>query len=168
MMASILLNVSQSSSGRHSRGIRRSGFTLVEILIVIIILGILAAIAIPQFSNASAQSRVNSLMGQIKTLRAQIELFKIQHTDVIPDLVANQWAQLLNTTNPTGAVDATAAGIYGPYVNKTPSNPLNSNTTVAAAAGAGVGWVYNVATGQLSATNQTPTLMFDENTQTVQ
>jgi general secretion pathway protein G len=167
MMASIPLSLS-SSSGHRSRGIRRSGFTLVEILIVVIILGILAAIAIPQFSNASAQSRVNSLMGQIKTLRAQIELFKIQHTDVIPDLVANQWAQLLNTTNPTGAVDATAAGIYGPYVNKTPANPLNSNTTVAAGAGAGVGWVYDVTSGQLTATNQTPTLMFDENTQTVQ
>jgi general secretion pathway protein G len=166
-MASIPLNVSPSSGRRRSRGVR-AGFTLVEILIVVIILGILAAIAIPQFSNASAQSRVNSLMGQIKTLRAQIELFRIQHTDIIPDLVANQWAQLLNTTNPTGAVDATAAGIYGPYVNKTPSNPLNGNTIVAVAAGAGVGWVYDATTGQLTATNQTSTVMFDENTQTVQ
>jgi general secretion pathway protein G len=141
---------------------------MIEILIVVIILGILAAIALPQFSNASAQSRANSLMGQIKTLRAQIELYKAQHGDLLPDLVANQWVQFLSTTNPAGTVDATATGIYGPYVNKTPVNPLNGNSTVATAAAAGVGWVYDPTSGALSATNQTPTLMFDENAQTVQ
>src|SRR5437764_9774270 len=153
-------------SSASIRPARRGGFTLVEILIVVIILGILAAIVIPQFTNASTEARKNSLLSQIQTLRSQIQLFKLQHNDVLPDLVTNQWAQLMSKTNLTGAVDATAAGIYGPYLESTPKNPLNNNGTVAAAAGANIGWVYIVGTGAITATNQTSTLPFDENTGT--
>ncbi len=62
---------------------RNSGFTLVEILIVVIILGILAAIVIPQFTNASQDARRNSLMSQLQTVRSQIELYKLQHKDAL-------------------------------------------------------------------------------------
>jgi general secretion pathway protein G len=147
---------------------RKSGFTLVEILIVVIILGILAAIVIPQFTNASTDARKNSLLSQLQTLRSQIQLFKLQHNDILPDLITGQWNQMLQKTNLGGTVDTTAAGKYGPYLESTPKNPLNQNATVAASAAAGVGWVYNVTTGDLNATNQTSTLMFDENTGSVQ
>ena len=147
---------------------RKSGFTLVEILIVVIILGILAAIVIPQFTNASTDARKNSLLSQLQTMRSQIQLFKLQHNDILPDLVTNQWNQLLSKTNLGGSVDTTATGLYGPYLESTPKNPLNQDSTVAAAAGAGVGWTYDVTTGDLKATNQTDSLMFDENTQSVQ
>ena len=43
------------------RNVRKGGFTLVEILIVVIILGILAAIVIPNFTNASTDARRASL-----------------------------------------------------------------------------------------------------------
>ena len=146
---------------------RKSGFTLVEILIVVIILGILAAIVIPQFTNASTDARKASLVSQLQTLRSQIQLFKLQHNDILPDLVANQWAQMMSKTNLTGAVDTTAAGLFGPYLESQPINPLNGFKVVAAAPGAGVGWTYsNVTTGAtpgiIFATNQTPTLQFDE------
>src|SRR5437879_4788375 len=145
---------------------RKSGFTLVEILIVVIILGILAAIVIPQFTNASTEARKSSLLSQLQTLRSQVQLFKLQHNDILPDLVANQWAQLMSKTDLTGAVNA--AGAYGPYLESTPKNPLNTNSKVAAAAGAAdVGWVYDVTTGSLRATNQTPANLFDESTGTV-
>ena len=150
---------------------RKSGFTLVEILIVVIILGILAAIVIPQFTNASTSARVASLQGQLQTLRSQIQLFKLQHNDVLPDLVTNQWNQLMSKTNVTGAVDTTATGIYGPYLESTPSNPLNSNNTDAAAPGAGVAWVYSTTgptAGIITATNQTATVAFNEATLVVQ
>src|SRR5258707_4111175 len=119
---------------------RKSGFTLVEILIVVIILGILAAIVIPQFTNASTDARKASLVSQLQTLRSQIQLFKLQHNDILPDLVANQWAQMMSKTDLTGAVNTAAAGIYGPYLESTPKNPLNSDTTVAAAPVAGGRW----------------------------
>ena len=50
----------------------RKGFTLVEILIVVIILGILAAIVIPQFTSASSDARQSSLTSQLQTLRSQV------------------------------------------------------------------------------------------------
>ena len=53
-----------SAQRRNSKG-----FTLVEILIVVIILGILAAIVIPQFTNASSDARKNSLTSQLQTVR---------------------------------------------------------------------------------------------------
>src|SRR2546423_13830091 len=63
---------------------RKSGFTLVEILIVVIILGILAAIVIPQFTNASQDARKSSLTSQLQTMRSQIELYKLQHVPTLP------------------------------------------------------------------------------------
>ncbi len=62
----------------------KSGFTLVEILIVVVILGILAAIVIPQFTEASTEAKLSSLCTDLQTLRSQIELYKIQHNDVPP------------------------------------------------------------------------------------
>ena len=68
------------------RRTKKGGFTLVEILIVVIILGILAAIVIPQFTNASTDARKNSTTSLLQTIRSQIELYKLQHKDAIPKL----------------------------------------------------------------------------------
>ncbi|MGD0387988.1 MAG: prepilin-type N-terminal cleavage/methylation domain-containing protein [Tepidisphaeraceae bacterium] len=97
----------------------RRGFTLVEILIVVIILGILAAIVIPQFTNASQNARESSLQSTLQTLRSQIQLFKLQHGDTLPNLVTD-WTPLTASTtygNP--------AQTFGPYMQAVPSNPLN-------------------------------------------
>src|SRR5437762_13968021 len=65
----------------------RKGFTLVEILIVVIILGILAAIVIPQFTSASQDARKNSLSSQLQTLRSQLELYKLEHLDTFASIL---------------------------------------------------------------------------------
>ena len=96
----------------------RKGFTLIEILIVVIILGILAAIVIPQFTNASKDAKVSSAKTLIQTVRSQIELYKLEQ-GVEPDLVTDGWTKMLEETNGKG-----------PYLQSKPVNPL-------AAAGAG-------------------------------
>jgi general secretion pathway protein G len=128
------------------------GFTLVEILIVVIILGILAAIVIPQFTNASQDARKSNMASQLQTLRAQIELFKLQHQDKPPTLVTDQWDVLLQKTEPTtGAVaaDQTDKTLPGPYFQQPSVNPLTNSSTFAAAAAATVGWVYTESTGEI-------------------
>jgi general secretion pathway protein G len=136
---------------------RNSGFTLVEILIVVIILGILAAIVIPQFTNASDSARQSSIQSQLQTIRSQIQLYKVQHLDTFPtvaNLITAQWSVMTAASDQTGAVPpGTGQTALGPYLQQAPINPYNNSSTVAAAAGAGVGWVYNAATGAIQATD---------------
>src|SRR5689334_20596629 len=97
------------------------GFTLVEILIVVIILGILAAIVIPQFTNASNDARNSSVASTLQTLRGQIELYKIQHADNPP--AVDSLASLLSTKTDTTGAATTATTGFGPYVQTFPTNP---------------------------------------------
>src|SRR3954469_12888331 len=62
----------------------RRAFTLIEILIVLVILGILATIVVPQFSNASMTARENTLKDELRYLRTQVVVYKAQHHDVPP------------------------------------------------------------------------------------
>ena len=134
------------------------GFTLVEILIVVIILGILAAIVIPQFTNASSDARNNSVASTLQTLRGQIELFKIQHGDTPPAATALT-VVLPGKTSTTDTTTTNAAGTFGPYVQAFPTNPINGFSTVVTAAGTTAGWVYTVSGSQytVQATNTTGT-----------
>ncbi|MFG0257560.1 MAG: type II secretion system protein [Phycisphaerales bacterium JB043] len=63
---------------------RAKGFTLVEILIVVVILGILAAIVVPQFTSASQDAVKGALQTQMQTLTAQTELYRVQNFGDLP------------------------------------------------------------------------------------
>ena len=134
----------------------RKGFTLVEILIVVIILGILAAIVIPQFTEASNDARESALASDLQTVRSQVELFKVQHKDSYPgeaDGITFVEA-LTQKTKIDGTADA--SGAYGPYLQTFPTNPFNDLSTVDVQAGAdglgggNHGWYYNTTTGKFS------------------
>jgi general secretion pathway protein G len=122
------------------------GFTLVEILIVVIILGILAAIVIPQFTNASNDARNNSVSSTLQTMRSQIELFKIQHADT-PPVAAGMWGIMTGKSNTTDTQTAVTTGVFGPYLQQAPVNPVNSQSAVGTTFATNVGWVYNVSGG---------------------
>jgi general secretion pathway protein G len=151
--------------GGNSPMIRNKGFTLVEILIVVIILGILAAIVIPQFSSASNDARESALTSDLQTLRSQLELYNIQHLDHYPDVqstdsgttwtadTANFSPRLTGQSSQYGQISAGAA--FGPYMQNFPTNAFNGLNTVrvnGAVPGAGThGWQFTTATGRLSA-----------------
>ena len=129
---------------------KNSGFTLVEILIVVVILGILAAIVIPQFTQASTEARENSLKANLQTIRSQIELYKIQHNDN-PPTFANFEDQMTLTTDAAGA---TTGSDFGPYLQQIPVNPFTNSNTVdnSGTAGDDVGdWEYDESDGSFYA-----------------
>jgi general secretion pathway protein G len=134
----------------------KKGFTLVEILIVVVILGILAAIVIPQFTNASSEAKASRVAADLQTLRSQVELFKIQHTDLRPgeDTAATFAQCMTGCTSEAGAVVATGtAGAKGPYMQSIPTNPYaTASGDVVALDGSGDhGWNYITGTGQIVA-----------------
>jgi len=123
------------------------GFTLVEILIVVIILGILAAIVIPQFTNASASARDSSLQSTLQTLRSQIQLYKLQHGDTLPNLVTD-WTPMTGTTT-------YASTTYGPYMQSAPVNSINGLSGVSDCSGSLTGLTTTTAiAGKMSTSNQ--------------
>jgi len=137
----------------------KSGFTLVEILIVVVILGILAAIVIPQFTQASTEAKQNSLMSDLQTVRSQIELYKVQHNDVVPAPEAGgaTWTKMTMYTDIDGntAAAKTVVFCYGPYLQAVPKNPFNDLNTIdvdgTAGGGTECGWYLNSTTGDFRA-----------------
>jgi general secretion pathway protein G len=124
----------------------KSGFTLVEILIVVVILGILAAIVIPQFTGASTEAKESALVSDLQSIRSQIELYKIQHNDILPGEILQTGGSvttasaltfvtaLTSKTDQYGNVDPgggnPATYRFGPYMQKLPENPFSTATGV--------------------------------------
>ena len=122
------------------------GFTLIEILVVVIILGILAAIVIPQFANASSDARVSTLRTTLNNVRNQIEVFKSQHNESAPTL-AGMWTLLTGQSDTTEANSIAPVGTHwGPYLQQPPINPYNNQTAVTSGAvDPAAGWYYSPA-----------------------
>ena len=103
----------------------RRAFSLIEIMIVVIILGILAVIAVPQFTGASETTKDSSGHRVLQVVRYQISYYESQ-TKELPRLLESQWDDLL----------------HNDYIHSVPVNPFNEWTLIAAAPGPGVGWVW--------------------------
>ena len=135
----------------------KKGFTLVEILIVVVILGILAAIVIPQFTDAATQANESRLKSDLQMLRSQIQLYKVQHSDALPgsDSSGDFVTAMTSYTDVQGAVQAAPApGLYGKYMEALPTNPFNGLNTVTegatdSGAAGDTGWFFNTTTGQV-------------------
>jgi len=111
-----------------------SGFTLIELVIVIVILGILAAVAIPKYEDMREQARTATLKGQLGAIRSA---------------VAIQYGR--NALNGSATFPTLDASIFAD--GNVPKEPiLNSNAvkTTAGVDNAG-GWQYTVVTGMVKA-----------------
>jgi len=142
---------------------RREAFTLIEVLIVVVITALLAAVVIPQFSASTKDSRQASAKFGLQTLRSQIELYRNHHSGSLP-AYDSALSQLVGVTDATGAISPTgtpdATYPYGPYLQGAmPNNPFpglntvkrdtNSSVAPSATAAPGGGWIYRDATGEI-------------------
>ena len=127
-------------------------FTLTEILVVVVILAIIAAIVIPQFKPASEATRTSALLADLKSVRGQLALYMAQHTDNPPSLAefADQMTIASNVSGETAA-PGTAGYPFGPYIGSVPKNPFTLTNTVGGGAVGSSDWYYDQATGAFHA-----------------
>ncbi len=140
---------------------RRSAFTLIEVLIVVIIMAVLAATIIPQFSSSTKDAMTSTLKFNMHTLRSQIEMYKVHHLGTLPAIKDNGLPQLTSATNISGQTGTPGTDYpYGPYIdNQIPVNPFDNSNKVTAVATAGAtptgvvgslgGWQYDATTGAI-------------------
>jgi type II secretion system protein G len=92
----------------------RRGFTLLELLIVIAIIAILAAILVPNMLHARAQAQTASCEGNMKQIATALEMYATDHSGQYPAA--------------SGPVDAALFGGAGnPYMTSTPVDPAGGN-----------------------------------------
>ncbi len=133
------------------------GFTLVEILIVVVILGILAAIVVPQFSSAAAESRDSAIRMSLNRIRQQLEVYKEHHDGDYPRL-ADIEAQLTGATDVFGdPLPLGTIGSFGPYIREIPRNSNSGGTVIDNAAVGESDWFYDETTGAFHANDSAQT-----------
>lgn len=127
----------------------RKAFTLVELIIVVTILGILAAFALPTFNGQVIKVKESTAKKNLLSLRTAIELYTTQHDGALPGYVNGAAAdiaeQLTNKTNNLGQVSEEYT--LGPYLKVIPKNPFNKNNIIYTIGGGGstpetYGWMY--------------------------
>jgi prepilin-type N-terminal cleavage/methylation domain-containing protein len=125
----------------------RRAFTLVEVLVVVVILGLLAGMIVPSVAGAMQDAHAGAIQSQLATLQRQIELYHAKHNR-FPTFAGSQyrgWDQLINAK----------------LMKETPKNPAGVLTstqrqTVVTASGsttgsATAGWVWNVSSKRIYA-----------------
>ncbi len=148
---------------------KKNAFTLIEVILVVTILGILGALILPTFRGHIVSARESAAKDSLRTMRTQIELYKMQHGGTLPGYAngnpvgeAMLELQFTATTTVDGAVSPSTvpSGAYvnGPYVLKLPENPFNDLSTIAYVAaatafadavdGTSSGWLYKKETGE--------------------
>ena len=161
-----MINLKQVRKSRFGN----KGFTLIEILIVVMVLGILAMVIVPQITVSTQDAKTSTLETSLSALRNAIELYYIQHNNRYPGEVDEAdgttvfadpaiptdsdeafIAQLTQFSDATGKTSATKDTDYpfGPYLKGGvfPSNPFGDSNAVVCAISADITVTTTTAAG---------------------
>jgi general secretion pathway protein G len=129
----------------------REGFTLVELLIVVTVLGILAGVTVPHFRSPVRDSKEAALLFNLTEVRTAIERYRAQHDDSWPVVFSTQ---LTISTEASGLPGSR----YGPYLRHgVPRNPINESPLVKevvvmpSVPDDTTGWLLAISTGEFRA-----------------
>ncbi len=116
---------------------RPRAFSLIELVIVVVIIGIIAAIAVPRLSSSGERSREAAISASEAIFARAIEMYVAEHNGLSPadnpdgsvtNIPSVIIARLTQKTDEQGTVDAN--GLFGPYLRDMPINPLNRKSTI--------------------------------------
>lgn len=149
---------------------RARAFTLVEIMIVVVLLAVLAAIVFPSLSKGTTMAKESALASELGMLRRFVLIYASQHLEVAPgypngdtgagptDAAFRDQATLSSKSTGTTAAVGTPGFPYGPYLSRIPANPFNGLDTVQMLANGQAfpavpdnshGWICKPQTGEI-------------------
>lgn len=117
---------------------RKLGFTLVELLVVIVVLAVLAAIVLPKFMNSSARSKESALKSDLKLMRNAASLFQAdigKYPNTLADLAESDKTKVKDS----GGTVVSATDWHGPYLDSVINDPVS-----------GAAFTYDKATGKVT------------------
>jgi general secretion pathway protein G len=143
---------------------QRPGFTLIEVMIVVVILAILASLMVFRYVETAEQAKESSAEYNLRILRQQIEIYKYQHGGLTPALVTGALPQLTSATDAAGNIGSPGPLFpFGPYMTEVPVNSVTSSAVVAAlpvypppTTVSTDGWLYHEASGRIDAASRAP------------
>ncbi len=124
---------------------KKNAFTLVEILIVVVILGILAAVVTAQFTGASEDAQEETTRHELQKLRRAIEIYMTRNGNALPNVVAGDgtWGEIVQPGEYLSGPPRNA-WVGGPnaeviIIRDTPDEAYQT----------AYGWIYDDTTGQV-------------------
>ena len=127
----------------------KSAFSIAELVIVVCIIGILAAIVVPLFQNNATEAKVATAKDNLRVLRGVIELYAVNHKDTPPGYPDND-----TSVQPTSVNFCQQVTVDETYMRGMPRNPFNNLSTMQvlgnneafpAEATGNFGWIYQPA-----------------------
>ena len=129
----------------------KKAFTFIELLIVVAVLGILAAIVLPEFREYSQKAKESNAKANLRILRNAIERYAVRHNGVAPGYVDDD-----STIAPTGLI--TKFHLEDGYLLEVPENQINGLSTIWAISNGAAfpaspdnttGWLYKPSTKEI-------------------
>lgn len=122
----------------------RTAFTLVEILVVVVILGILAAIVVPQYSRATGDAKMQATVDQLVKLRQAIGVYYVRNDARFPSVSAGAgtWGELMTG----GYLRYPPANLH---IGGDNANVITIGTGPDTSVTTSYGWIFNPATGDV-------------------
>lgn len=107
----------------------KRGFTLIELVVIMVLIGALALIIVPKYVNNVAKGKIAATKGNVESIRSAISLY---------------------SSNNGGAYPAALSDLVPTYLRAVPKEGVSGVNTVVAVNNNAGGWVYVVATGEVT------------------